>query len=402
MTEAEHRRSYPRASLLQATARLAELSGMNIDEASKVASNNFEGMRFHHTPEQIVSEEDLMSLRLKTLELATKFGFPTTRTRLDGQSANQFDIELASLLYNEMEIIPAEAADDEVWWFITLFLLPDVALWRFPLANEVSAESPATWHVRFMDRRRGFFRQAWWRYFLLGKEVCEVFNEDEFLNLVDRVALSGYKPLAEALSFEFICRLKTSNYVSGERRSVFRQSMILARRALGHEAVYAMDTERMSIFASTIFDKSEKLVRQAAIGDESIDEAFLESEFSEGSLNKFLTELGTIAQVLMPYITRPNLSDQFIFELREMLPVYARLHPGNEQVAKISQDLEHLLAGIQGLNREDQLIVYAATAYFLLAEDAIPDASKGGFDDDEKVLDLAFKCLQRSRPSSVK
>ena len=400
MSDFSHRKSFPRCSELQAIERLKLLSGASVEKASELASSNFEGMRFHHTPEQIVSEAELALLRTKAVELATKFGFPENRIKIDGQNKNQFDTELASLLFNEMQIIPAEAADDEVWWFITLFLLPDVAMWRFPLPAEISIENPSTWHVRFMDSRRGLFRQAWWRYFLLGEEACGIFLEDEFLNLIDRVALSGFRPLAQALCSEFIERIRGGNYPGAERRSVFRLSMILARRALGYEAIYAMDTDRISNFAKNTFDKAEDLIRNKKSKDLLLESTDEETIASEGSLTSFLSELGDISKLLLPFISKPDLSEQMIFELREMLPVYARLHPENVQVGRISQDLEHLLMSIHSLDREFQIIVYAATAYFLLAEDAIPDSSPGGFDDDEFVLETAFKFLQLSRPSS--
>ena len=396
MLESFNRKSYPRATLLQATERLAELSGVDVAEVTELASPNFDGMRFHHTPEQIVTEQELGSLRGKVVELASKYGFPLARMKLDGQSSNQFDRDLAKILVEEMQIIPAEAADDEVWWFITLFLLPDVSVWRFPLPSEATASNPATWHVRFMDRRRGLFRQAWWRNYLLGNEICSHLNEDEFLNLVDRGALSGFRPLANAISLEFISRLNSDVYKGGARRSIFRKAMIQARRALGHVAVHAMNDEQLRKFAFEIFDEAELGIN---VGTSNENEEDSSNEF-EGSLAQFLMELGDISKLLTPFISKPDLSEKMILDLRSMLPIYSRLHPGDDQVARISQDLDYLLLAIHDLDRERQLIIYAATAYFLLADDAVPDSQPGGFDDDELVLETAFSFLKIPRPSS--
>ena len=82
-------------------------------------------------------------------------GWPTPMTRLGGP---QFDRQLAAELHRQMHILPADAAVEDVWSFLSLVLLPDVACWRFPDRSE----------ERLRGHFRNVFRRLWWRAYILG------------------------------------------------------------------------------------------------------------------------------------------------------------------------------------------------------------------------------------------
>src|SRR5579863_2963043 len=48
-----------------------------------------------------------------------------------GQAA-AFDLALGRTLHEHLQVVPADAAHDEVWSFLTLVVFPDVAVMRFP------------------------------------------------------------------------------------------------------------------------------------------------------------------------------------------------------------------------------------------------------------------------------
>ncbi|HEX7306726.1 DUF6339 family protein, partial [Lentzea sp.] len=93
------------------------------------------------------------SLRVKVLALATEAGFPGESTR---SARADFDLALAALLHTEMGLVPAEAASGDVWAFLALVLLPDVAYWRY-------SPTPVRDRVQASDITRHVFGRLWWR-----------------------------------------------------------------------------------------------------------------------------------------------------------------------------------------------------------------------------------------------
>ncbi|MFD0687985.1 DUF6339 family protein [Actinomadura fibrosa] len=65
------------------------------------------------------------------------------------------DLRLARVLHSDMDVVPAEAAYGDVWAFLALVLLPDVAYWRYP--------NPPGDRVLGTDFTRHVFGRMWWR-----------------------------------------------------------------------------------------------------------------------------------------------------------------------------------------------------------------------------------------------
>src|SRR5690606_13009933 len=62
-------------------------------------------------------------------------------------------------LHSTMQLDPAEAASRDVWAFLALVLLPDVAYWRYP--------KPPGERVLGIDLTRHVFGRLWWRAHLV-------------------------------------------------------------------------------------------------------------------------------------------------------------------------------------------------------------------------------------------
>src|SRR5262249_23278337 len=119
------------------------------------------------TAVNIASEEHLAELRRAVLQLAERCGFPGS------PPTPEFDNGLPLLLGNLMKISAVEAGCTEVWNYLTLVLLPDVAFWRWP--NEKRNPS----YERLIGKPRNVLRRHWWRWYLLGEELPSRMNEDE-------------------------------------------------------------------------------------------------------------------------------------------------------------------------------------------------------------------------------
>jgi hypothetical protein len=100
--------------------------------------------------------DDLSALRSGVVQLAAEHGFPGESSR---DARRDFDLRLAEYLHSGMRMVPAEAAAGDVWAFLALVLLPDIAYWRYP--------RPPGDRVLATDITRHVFGRLWWRAHLV-------------------------------------------------------------------------------------------------------------------------------------------------------------------------------------------------------------------------------------------
>ena len=100
--------------------------------------------------------EALAALRAGVVQVATGYGFPGESSR---DARRDFDLQVAESLHSGMQMVPAEAASGDVWAFLALVLLPDVAYWRYP--------RPPGDRVLATDITRHVFGRLWWRAHLV-------------------------------------------------------------------------------------------------------------------------------------------------------------------------------------------------------------------------------------------
>jgi hypothetical protein len=103
-----------------------------------------------------------------------------------------FDLTIGSALHDALQIIPGDAAHDEVWNFLTLVVLPDVAVLRFPDMHP----------DRMFGTNRNALRRAWLRRDVLGDltdRYRRPLGEDEMVGLFERSAMARNRPLIRAL-----------------------------------------------------------------------------------------------------------------------------------------------------------------------------------------------------------
>jgi hypothetical protein len=115
------------------------------------------------------------------------------RGRVDNQ-ASEFDLAVGRALHEALEIIPSDAAHSEFWSFITILVLPDIAVLRFP-----------DMHPDRMlgGSRRNTFRRVWSRRDVLGDltdRYKRPLGEDEMTGLFERSAMARNRPLIRALA----------------------------------------------------------------------------------------------------------------------------------------------------------------------------------------------------------
>lgn len=104
-----------------------------------------------------------------------------------------FDRALGKSLYENLAVLPGDAAHDEMWNFLTLAVFPDLAVMRFP---EMHTD-------RMLGTHRNALRRTWFRYEVLGDLLDNVgrpLGEDELVGLFERTALARNRPLLRAVA----------------------------------------------------------------------------------------------------------------------------------------------------------------------------------------------------------
>jgi Family of unknown function (DUF6339) len=147
---------YPRLLSGQAQPLDDAYRQMTLSELTERAGTTHESLVYAATGGSRISQKSLQRLRGRVVGLAESAGFPNESTR---ERRADFDVRLAAILHTEMDIVPAEAASGDVWAFLALVLLPDVAYWRYP--------RPPGDRVLATDITRHVFGRLWWRAHLV-------------------------------------------------------------------------------------------------------------------------------------------------------------------------------------------------------------------------------------------
>jgi hypothetical protein len=139
-----------------------------------------------------VATEQLEHLRDGVRRVAVERGYPESLRR--GREWT-FDSAAGRVLYQTMDIIPADAADEGVWSFLSLVLLPEIGPWRFPERAQ----------DRLLGHPRNVLRRSWWRAHVLGADLDaapegqQPLGEDELVQIMERPTLAANPAVARAV-----------------------------------------------------------------------------------------------------------------------------------------------------------------------------------------------------------
>jgi hypothetical protein len=185
---------YPRLSLPFARMRIGEI-------ASAVANGGVAGVRAlsatdhpHAAPVatggRVANSDDIAKVRAAVLDAVEPWYSAGAVPR---PQAAAFDLAMGHSLYEQLQIVPADAAHDETWSFLTLVVLPDVAVLRFPGMHA----------DRLIGTPRNILRRTWLRQEVLGDllhSTAHPLGEDELVGLFERSALARNHALIRRLA----------------------------------------------------------------------------------------------------------------------------------------------------------------------------------------------------------
>lgn len=140
------------------------------------------------------SARDLDAIRTTVRAHALESGFPEPAGR---EAAAAFDAGCAEALATLPQLATPDALRDDVWSFIALALVPDVAFWRFGAAPERFAGGVRNAFQRLLVRGRLFDRgeghpDRW--------GLLRMLSEDAMVAITERGGIAGQPRLARALA----------------------------------------------------------------------------------------------------------------------------------------------------------------------------------------------------------
>ncbi len=148
-------------------------------------------------------------------------------------------------------MLPVEAAQEGVWSFLSLIVLPDVALWRWPNTKQRDD------YERILGYPRNVFRRLWWRSYVFGTEGGSVGTqifEDEAVAILERTAIGGNRQLARTIAETHVARFGASP----KRTEIMRDAMKRIRRLHAFLSYHSLSDSDVVEVVAEAFDQAEK------------------------------------------------------------------------------------------------------------------------------------------------
>jgi hypothetical protein len=240
---------YPRLGIGSALELLDQWRGRPLEELRDGSQILHMDSTFYTTGPPVTKRRQ-REIRDEIRALVDGLGFPGYKP---GRAAavSAFDQQLPGLLHARMEIVPADAASEGVWSFLSLVMLPDVAAWRYPDMDM----------SRMTGQPRNVFRRLWWRAEVLGPGLEDAparLGEDQLVSVMERPSIGGDSHLARALCRAVLDRLEAEPGGQGmmlmreAAKRVIRFTPFLALGSLGQADLDALMLEIVGDAAASV------------------------------------------------------------------------------------------------------------------------------------------------------
>lgn len=251
--------TYPRLDRTVAATLLEEYRRLSPNDLTQLVATSHSGASWHPTSPHRADAGTLEQVREAVVGTAGRCSWPApigARSR----TLTRFDQQVAAELYTAMHIVTAEAAQEGVWSFLTLVLLPDVAMWRYP---------PTQHHdrgERLLGTPRNVFRKLWWRARVLGADPASPnaeLLEDEAVGIMERPTLSGSPRVARAIATEHLRQIRANPDIS--RTELLRAATKRIRRYTSLISLPMLMDPDLQSLVNEAFDASVTSLRTLSI-----------------------------------------------------------------------------------------------------------------------------------------
>lgn len=242
---------FPRLQRDAARQLLQAYSGMPIDELVLYATQVSAQSYWYPTAPagQHVSPEMLRAFQDRVRQIAGAHGYPTVLGEKDPERVS-FDREVVAVILDLLPMLPAEAAQESVWSFLSLVVLPDVSLWRWPNTKEKDD------YERILGYPRNVFRRLWWRAYTLGVGqggVASLMREDEAVAIMERTTIGGNLQLSRCIAQTHVSRFQSSP----KRTELMRDAMKRIRRLHAFVSFHSLTDKELEDLVTQAFDDAE-------------------------------------------------------------------------------------------------------------------------------------------------
>lgn len=230
----------PRLDRTSALELLEQRRGLPLAEISTAMPDLDAVVTYSPVGGSRIDPTHLAKLRAALLSVGREHGMPGPIV-----ATSEFEAKSARLIYEQLDMTPHEASQDEVWSYLTCCWLLDVAVWRFGAGANVD---------RFVGHlNRNTFRRMWWRAEVLGPDVdLARLGEDELVNIMERPTLFSDRRLARTIALELIRR--AAEGVAMERMRLMREATKRLLRLTPFVAFAALSDEQITLVVADAFD----------------------------------------------------------------------------------------------------------------------------------------------------
>ena len=243
---------YPQLDRTAAGRVLGAQAKLSLEELEKEGSVSHPDAAPAATGGHPVPAERLLDLQAKLRRAAREAGFPSALHRGATQS---FDRPAGKILYETMEIVPADAAEEGVWSFLSLVVVPEIGPWRFPGRAD----------DRLLGRQRNVLRRVWWRAWAFGADLdaapasCTPLGEDEFVQVMERPSLGGNRRTARAIR-DALWRAEGSG-LTVSRSELMREISRRIRAERSHRALDVLNDVQLAHLLDSLVEVSTAHLR---------------------------------------------------------------------------------------------------------------------------------------------
>lgn len=178
-------------------------------------------------------EARLQELRDAVVAAAREHGFPESRPT----SFLAFELRVAEILAMWAPLWidgspSGEALRNDCWSYLTVVVMPDIAVWRWPMKGETTPDSKA-WRGRMMGGGRNAFQRIFRRVMCLDRGadhpdrwgLIRDLQEDDFSAILERPSLSSNRSIAICLGEEYLAMKQRLKHLGADvRQDVYREA----------------------------------------------------------------------------------------------------------------------------------------------------------------------------------
>lgn len=372
---------FPRISPGVAEVRLREFSELSLEVVRWRTSHIDLAHATWRPTGNHVPVAGLEKFQSQVRELADRHGFPEEyaqkRNASDQKSiVTGFDEDLVDLMSDVLaDMTPAEAGQLGVWLYLTAYVTPDVALWRWPFEQSSDADRRSG-NDRLLKIRRNLFRDAWRQSYLLTGAIVRQLDKDARVGITERPTLFNDQDIVQHYGKELVDGLRNRG--------------VVADRDFSRDAAKRMFRVNGVIELGALTDQG----RLQAVHDCVSGVSTARPETAASGLDHFTSQLDAADIEIQKYLRFAVPGQSQIAQIALAVREHMQAFSSNTNAQQSGQNCLRALDRWNTLTEEGRRIAVAASIYYLDATDHTPDGSADGFTDDVLVSKVALDALR--------